>query len=300
MVAEAVALAREADVIVACVGEAKEHSGESSTRTDLGLPGHQRRLLAALHETGKPLVLVTMSGRPLALEWEDGCANAILHAWFAGTETGNAIADLLLGDVNPSAKLAMSFPRTSGQCPIHYAEAPTGRPPNKIGIDVGGDAETDAAGRRVFRKFTTACRIEGAHTPLYPFGFGLGYAAFEYGPLTLDKAELCGESDVLDATVMVRNAGSVAGEEIVQLYIGDPVARRSRPAHALKAFQKATLQAGETRTVRFRITAADVRYILADRQAAPSQVFEPGRFVVQVGTSSRALTTAEIEWRAGE
>ena len=173
MIAEAVGLATKVDVIVACVGEAREHSGKSSTRSELSLPGNQSRLLQALHKTGKPLVVVIMSGRPLALEWEDQHADAILQAWFGGSEAGTAIADLLFGDVNPSGKLTMSFPRTVGQCPITYAESPTGRPIDKIGIDVPGDAEIDRSGRHVFRKFTTACRIEGSHTPLYRFGHGL-------------------------------------------------------------------------------------------------------------------------------
>lgn len=298
MIGEAVALARRADVVVACVGEAKEHAGESSTRTDLRLPGGQSPLLRALHETGKPLVLVVMSGRPLALVWEDRHADAILHAWFGGSEAGNAVADVLFGAVNPSGKLTMSFPRSVGQCPIHYAEAPTGRPIHGIGLDIPGDAEVDGAGRHVFRKFTTACCLEGPHTPLYPFGHGLGYSAFEYGPVSLDKTVMTGEADGLTATITVRNAGSVAGEEIVQLYIGDPVASRSRPVRELKAFRKIPLQPGEERRVEFRITAADLRFVRAERLAAPETVLEPGTFVVEVGPSSQTLSAARFEWRA--
>ena len=297
MIAEAVALARQADVVVACVGEAKEHSGESSTRTELGLPGSQQRLLKALRETGKPLVLVTMSGRPLALEWEDAHADAILHAWFCGSEAGNAIADILFGDVNPSAKLTMSFPRDSGQCPLTYAEAPTGRPRDKIGLDVPGDRETDAAGVHVFRKFTTACRLEGPAAPLYPFGYGLSYSTFEYGAIELDKTTLHGESDFLTATMPVRNNGTVVGEEIVQLYIGDPVASRSRPVRELKGFQKIALRPGETRTVRFRITTDDLRFFRADRLAAPELIWEPGAFVIEIGPSSDKLSGASVVWQ---
>ena len=298
MIAEAVALAATADVVVACVGEAKEHSGESSTRTDLGLPGGQLRLLQALRQTGKPLVLVVMSGRPLALEWEDRHANAILQAWFGGSEAGNAIADLLFGNVNPSAKLTMSFPRSAGQCPIFYAEPPSGRPIDKIGIDVAGDAEIDASGRHVFRKFTTACRLEGPHTPLYPFGHGLTYSAFEYGVLTLDRKNLRGLQDVLSADIKVRNTGSVPGDEIVQLYIGDPVASRSRPVRELKGFQKIALRPGEERTVTFRITAADLCFFRAERLAAPERVFEPGMFLIHVGPNSQTVSSAAVEWRA--
>jgi beta-glucosidase len=298
MIAEAVGLARQADVVVACLGEAKEHAGESSTRSELDLPGSQGRLLRALHATGRPLVLVTMSGRPLALEWEDRHVNAILHAWFGGSEAGNAVAEVLFGDVNPSGKLAMSFPRAAGQCPISYAEAPTGRPIGKIGIDVRGDLEVDGQGRRVFRKFTTACRLEGPHTPLYPFGHGLGYSAFEYGVLELDRTVLQGENDTLSATITVRNAGAVAGEEVVQLYISDPVASRSRPARELKGFQKILLQPGEERPVTFAISVAELKFFRAERLAAPEHVWEPGTFVVQVGASSQQLSEATIEWRA--
>ncbi|HEX3710881.1 MAG TPA: glycoside hydrolase family 3 C-terminal domain-containing protein, partial [Pseudolabrys sp.] len=283
-------------VIVACVGEAKEHSGESSTRTDIGLPGSQRALLRALNETGKPLVLVAMSGRPLALEWESKHANAILHAWFAGTEAGNAVADLLFGDANPSGKLTMSFPRSVGQCPIYYAEPPTGRPPDRIGIDVAGDEQT-IGGKRAFRKFTTACRLEGPHTPLYPFGHGLGYATFEYGDLELSKTSLRGDLDSLEATIVVRNMGERAGDEIVQLYISDPVAGRSRPVRELKAFRRIPLQPGEQRRVSFRITKADLTYFEADRLSAPKEVCGDGQFVVQIGPSSEQLVSAAFGWK---
>jgi beta-glucosidase len=298
LITEASAIAAQADVVVACVGEAKEHSGESSTRTALELPGSQHRLLSALFATGKPVVLVTMSGRPLALEWEDRHAAAILHAWFGGTEAGHAIADLLSGKANPSAKLAMSFPRNSGQCPLTYAEPPTGRPINGTGIDIQGDTERDPHGRHVFRKFTTACRIEGPHTPLYPFGYGLSYSAFEYGEIDLDKRELHGEADVLTTSIKVRNAGTRAGEEIVQLYLSDPVASRSRPVRELKGFQKIALRPGETQRVSFRIMANMLRFYRADRLSTPEHVLEPGTFVIQIGPSSDALSEARIEWHA--
>ena len=297
LLAEAVHLAGRADAIVACVGEAKEHSGESATRTDLRLPAGQRRLLRALRDIGKPLVVVTMSGRPLALEWEDGHADAILHAWFGGTEAGNAIAGLLFGDVNPSGRLAMSFPRDSGQCPIHYAEAPTGRPIDRVGVDVAGDMEVSRDGRRVFRKFTTACRIEGPHTPLYPFGHGLSYGTFEYGAPHADKTVLNGADDVLSVDLTVSNAGQRAGREIVQLYIGDPVASRSRPVRELKRFESVELAPGESRTVTFSVTVADLRFIRADRLGSPETVWEPGTFLVQLGPSSDTLFTIAVEWR---
>jgi beta-glucosidase len=298
LIVETGAIASEADVVVACVGEAKEHSGESSTRTALELPGHQRELLSALFETGKPVVLVTMSGRPLALEWEHRNAAAILHAWFGGTETGNAIADLLSGAVNPSAKLAMSFPRDSGQCPLTYAEAPTGRPIQGTGVDIKGDTERDNSGRHVFRKFTTACRIEGPHTPLYPFGHGLGYSTFEYGHVEIDKRELYGEFDILTARITVRNVGTRAGEETVQLYISDPVASRSRAVRELKGINKIALRAGEQQRVSFQITADMLRFFHADRLSMPEHVFEPGAFIIQIGGSSDALCEARVDWHA--
>lgn len=298
MIAEAVEAAGRADVVVACVGEAKEHSGESSTRTELGLPGSQSRLLEALAATGKPLVLVIMSGRPLALAWEDRHADAILHAWFGGTEAGNAIADLVCGEANPSGKLTMTFPRSAGQCPIGYADPPTGRPIDKIGIDVAGDEEADTSGRRVFRKFTTACRLEGAHTPLYPFGYGLSYSTFEYGEVEISRTLLRGQHDSLDAVITVRNTGSFAAEEIVQLYISDPIASRSRPVRELKGFQKISLQPGEARRVVFRITGEQLKFYRADRLALPEEVIEPGTFVIQIGRSSQEFASAMIEWRA--
>jgi beta-glucosidase len=296
LVGEAVAAAKQADVIVACVGEAKEHSGESSTRTDIELPGSQRALLRALKATGKPLVLVTMSGRPLALAWESEHANAILHAWFGGTEAGNAVADLLFGDANPSGKLTMSFPRSVGQCPIYYAEPPTGRPPGRIGIDVAGD-EQIVGGKRAFRKFTTACRLEGPHTPLYVFGHGLSYTTFEYGDLKLSKTTLLGDFDSLEAAIVVRNMSERAGDEIVQLYISDPVASRSRPIRELKAFQRIALQPGEQRRVTFQVTKADIAYIEADRLSAPKQICEAGQFILQVGPSSEQFTSTTFDWR---
>ena len=297
LIAEAVAAAIQADVIVACVGEAKEHSGESSTRNGIGLPGNQQNLLRALHATGKPLVLVTMSGRPLALVWESEHANAILHTWFAGTEAGNGIADLLFGAANPSGKLTMSFPRNVGQCPIYYAEPPTGRPADKIGIDIAGDNEIERD-RRAFRKFTTACRLEGPHTPLYPFGYGLSYSLFEYGDLALSKNTLRGDADLLEAAIDVHNISEFPGEEIVQLYISDPVASRSRPVRELKAFQKIALQCGELRRVTFRIAKADLEYIQAERFSAPNHCCEAGQFIVQVGPSSEQFAAASFAWRA--
>jgi beta-glucosidase len=288
--------AENSDVIVACVGEAKEHSGESSTRSEIGLPGSQRKLLEALKKTGKKLVLVTMSGRPLALEWEDENADAILHTWFAGTEGGNGIADLLYGDRSPSGRLTMSFPRNAGMCPVSYLDPATGRPHDKIGIDVRGDNEKNGKGVNVFRKFTTACRLEGAHTPLYPFGFGLSYTSFSYGPVQLDKTRLRGAGDVLKATVKVKNAGPRAAEETVQLYITDPVASMVRPTKELKGFQKITLQPGEEKDVTFEITPEQLKFYKAKSIADYKHVWEEGEFIIRIGGSSVDLQSASVQW----
>ena len=194
----------------------------------------------------------------------------------------------------------MSFPRSAGQCPIHYAEPPTGRPLDKIGLDAGGDQERDAKGDRVFRKFTTACRLEGPATPLYPFGHGLSYSRFAYGALELDKTILRGERDTLTAAVSVRNTGAMAGGEIVQLYIRDPVASRSRPVRELKQFRRIRLQAGEEERVSFTITVDDLRFFHAVRLAKPEHIFEPGIFVIEIGASSQALASRSVEWHADE
>jgi len=240
---------------------------------------------------------VTLSGRPLALEWEDRHANALLHAWFGGSEAGNAIADVLFGIVNPSARVTMSFPRDSGHCPLHYAESPTGRPRDHIGVDVAGDNEVDAQGRHVFRKFTTACRIEGAHTALYPFGHGLGYTRFEYTALQVDKPVLHGLDDVLQVSVSLRNAGSHAGTEVVQLYVSDPVASRSRPLRELKDFRRVELAAGEQQRLVFELGAAALHYYRGVSLLEPDAVFEPGSFVIHVGGSSAATLSIAVDWQ---
>jgi beta-glucosidase len=296
MIAEALKAAENSDVIVACVGEAKEHSGESSTRSEIGLPASQRRLLEALKKTGKPLVLVTMSGRPLALEWENENADAILHAWFPGTEAGNAIADLLLGDRAPSGKLTMSFPRNAGQCPISYADPPTGRPREKAGIDVYGDTKKGADGLNLFRKFTTACRLEGAHTPLFPFGYGLSYATFDYSPVAVSKTHLRGGKDVLRASVRVRNTGACAAEETVQLYISDPVASMVRPAKELKGFRKIMLAPGEEKEVSFEITPEELKFYKAKSLSDYRHVWEEGEFIIRIGSSSKELQSVRVQW----
>jgi len=253
-------------------------------------------LLQSLFDAGKPLVLVTLSGRPLALEWEYENAAAMLHAWFPGTEGGNAIADILFGERNPSGKLAMAFPRAVGQCPMTYAEPPTGRPIDGVGVDAPGDDESDPSGRRAFRKFTTACRLEGPHSPLFSFGYGLSYSAFVYGPVQVDKRTLFNASEKLTASVLVRNVGSVTGDEIVQLYISDPVASRSRPVRELKGFERIVLQPGEERTVSFQLGIADLSFYRASSLVCAEQTWEPGEFIIQIGPNTESLGTARIQW----
>ena len=183
---------------------------------------------------------------------------------------------------------------------MSYAEPPTGRPADRIGLDIAGDTERDGRGRPVFRKFTTACRLEGASTPLYPFGHGLSYAAFEYGDVAVDCAEPEGFEASIIASVPVRNISAVAGEEVVQLYIGDPVASRSRPVRELKGFQKLALAPGESRQASFAITIDDLRFFRADRLVAPEYVFEPGEFVIGIGGSSDSCGTKRIVWRCAK
>lgn len=271
---EAVETAKKADVIVACVGESANMSGESSSRSDISLPECQRDLLHALKETGKPLVLVIFNGRPLTLPWEDKNADAILDVWAPGTEAGNAIADVLFGDYNPSGKITATFPRSVGQIPIYYAHKNTGRP-----FDGHG-----------FAKFKSDY-LDISNDPLYPFGYGLSYTTFQYSDVKVDKTSLKGDA-TLHATVTVTNTGKYAGEEVVQLYISDPVASISRAVEELKGFKKITLKPGESQDVTFNITTADLKFfndkLLYD--------WEPGEFVVRIGSSSADTHAASVNW----
>ena len=221
MIAEAVSVAARADVVVAVLGECSGMSGEAASRSHLGLPECQENLLRALVKTGKPLVLVLMNGRPLTLPWEAEHCGAMLETWFGGTEAGNAIADVLFGDYNPSGKLTATFPRDVGQIPIYYNHKNTGRP------YVG-----DPAYRYVSRY------LDVPNDPLYPFGYGLSYTTFSYGDVELSKTNLMGDETLL-ASVVVTNTGRRAGEEIVQLYVSQPVAsvtpQRGRPARIPKS-----------------------------------------------------------------
>ncbi|MCB0520811.1 MAG: beta-glucosidase BglX [Lewinellaceae bacterium] len=266
--------ANKADIIVAVLGESQSMSGESSSRTDIGIPKEQRRLLEELVKTGKPVVLVLFTGRPLTLEWEQEHCAAILNVWAPGTEAGNAIADVLFGDVNPGGKLTTTFPRSVGQIPLYYNHKPTGRPYN-------GEYQT---------KFLTNY-LDSPNEPVYPFGYGLSYTTFSYGDVKLSKTNLKG-NETLTASVTLTNTGKMAGEETVQLYIHDPVASISRPVKELKGFQKIMLKAGERREVSFRISTEELKFYNKDLKYD----WEPGDFDIMIGGDSEAVKIARVNW----
>lgn len=271
MLDEALAIASQSDVIVAAVGESAEMTGESSSRSNIEIPAVQRELLAALLKTGKPVVMVLFTGRPLALKWEAENVPAILNVWFAGSEAGYAIADVLFGDVNPSGKLSTTFPQTVGQVPIYYAHKNTGRP---------------LGNGKWFEKFRRNY-LDVSNDPVYPFGFGLSYTNFEYSNITLSKNNMTQNSNIT-ASVTVKNSGSRDGEEVVQLYIRDMVGSITRPVKELKGFQKIEIKAGESRTVTFTITVNDLKFYNSDLKF----VAEPGDFKLFIGGNSRDVKEA--------
>lgn len=271
LISQAIATAAKADVIVAVVGEASEMSGEAASRSDITLPESQRNLLKALSTTGKPLVIVLMNGRPLILNTENEMATALLEVWFQGHEAGNAIADVLFGNYNPSGKLTMSFPQNVGQIPIYYNHKNTGRP--------------QAEGKPT-QKFRSNY-LDVSNDPLFPFGYGLSYTQFAYSNLQLDKTSMK-PTDKLQVKVHVANTGKYDGEETVQLYIHDIYATIAQPVKKLKAFQKITLKAGEARDVTFTLTVEDVKFYNTDLK----YIYEPGDFKVMVGGNSRDVLEA--------
>ena len=275
MISEAVEAAKKSDVIVAVLGESSDMSGESSSRADISIPASQQALLKALSELGKPLVIVLINGRPLTLVWEKQHATAILEAWAPGTEAGNAVADVLFGNYNPSGKITATFPRSVGQIPIYYNHKNTGRP-------------YDGTGGHKFK----SNYLDESNDPLFPFGFGLSYTKFEYSAIQLSKQELKG-NEKLTASVVLKNAGNYAGEEVVQLYISDPVASVTRAVKDLKGFQKVSLKAGESKTISFEITPDQLSFFNSDLK----KVWEPGEFIVQIGTNSSEVQTAKVEWK---
>ncbi|MDM0085929.1 MULTISPECIES: beta-glucosidase BglX [unclassified Variovorax] len=275
MIEEAVAAARRSDVVVAAVGEARGMSHESSSRTSLDLPQSQRDLITALKATGKPLVLVLMNGRPLALQREQQEADAILETWYTGTEGGHAIAEVLFGDYNPSGKLPISFPRSVGQIPTYYNHARLGRP-----FTVGKPGNY------------TSQYFEETNGPLYPFGYGLSYTDFALSDVVLSGPTMA-RNGKIEAAINVKNTGQRAGETVVQLYIQDVAASVVRPVKELKDFRKLMLQPGEQQTVRFSIDESKLRFFNAQLQ----NVAEPGAFNVQIGLDSETVKQQRFELR---
>lgn len=269
---EALQTAGKSDVIVAVLGESSLWSGEASSMTDIGIQKTQQNLLKALLATGKPVILVLINGRPMTLVWENANVSAILEAWIGGAEAGNAIANILFGDYNPSGKLTTTFPLSVGQIPLYYNHLNTGRPmdPNN--------------------KFTSKY-LDISNDPLYPFGYGLSYTTFDYSNIRLSKNQLKGD-ETLTATVTLTNTGKVAGEEVVQFYIQDPAASISRPVKELKNFKKVMLQPGEKKDVNIYITTDDLNFYNSDLKYD----WEPGEFIIYIGTNSRDLKSAKVNW----
>ncbi|MDB5021899.1 MAG: beta-glucosidase [Pedobacter sp.] len=266
LIKEAVDNASKSDVVVAALGESSEMTGESSSRSDIELPEVQKRLLAALLKTGKPVVLVLFTGRPLAIKWESENVPAILNVWFGGTQSANAIADVLFGDVNPSGKLTATFPQNVGQVPIYYSHKNTGRP---------------LVEGKWFSKFRSNY-LDVSNDPLYPFGFGLSYTTFSYGDIKLSTNSFK-PGQTLTASVTVTNTGKVAGKEVVQLYTRDLVGSSTRPVKELKGFQKISLKAGESKEVTFTIKEDDLKFY----NSSLKNVAEPGAFKLFIGSNSR-------------
>lgn len=273
LIQEALEAVKDADVIVATVGEPNRWTGEAKCRSDIGLPQCQRDLLQALYETGKPVIVTILSGRPLTLSWENAQFDAILEAWHGGTMGGYAIADVLFGDRNPSGKLTTTFPQNVGQIPLYYNAKNTGRPY-----------------RADF--WATTKYLDVTNDPVYPFGFGLSYTTFEYGDIQLDKTEVSGSDATINVTVQVTNTGTRKGDEVVQLYIGDPAASISRPVKELKNVRKISLNPGECKEVTFRISTADLKFYNSDLQ----YVWEPGTFNISIGPNSRDIKTVQVKW----
>jgi beta-glucosidase len=258
---EALLAANKADVIVAVLGEPSAWSGEASSLSDIGLQKVQQNLLKELLKTGKPVVLVLVNGRPMTLGWENENVTAIVEAWAGGTEAGNAVANVLFGNYNPSGKLTATFPLNVGQIPLYYNHKNTGRPYDPK------------------NKFTSKY-LDGPNEPVYPFGFGLSYTTFTYSDIRLNKAQLKGEEKLM-VSVTLTNSGKVAGEEVVQLYIQDPVASVSRP-----------VKEGEKKEINFEVTTSDLMFYNSDLKYD----WESGDFIIYIGTNSQNVKSAKINW----
>ena len=264
--AEALAIAKKADVIVCAMGECADFSGESSSRATLEMPDAQRELLEELVKIGKPIVLLNFSGRPTVLTWEQAHVDAIMNVWFAGSEAGDAIADVLLGDTAPSGRLTVTMPQALGQLPLYYNHLNTGRP-----VERGADK---------YRKYASNY-LEVRNDPLYPFGYGLTYTNFSYSDLQLSRTTMAADGSV-EASIMVSNTGQRDGDEVVQLYIHQQASSIARPVKELRGFQRIHLKAGEQRRVTFCIDREQLQYLNA--QGEP--VLEPGIFDIMIGTNS--------------
>lgn len=274
MFAEAVETAKKADVVIMTLGEGHAMSGEAKSRSNIGFTGVQEELLKEIHKTGKPIILMINAGRPLVFDWAADYIPAILYTWWLGTEAGNSIADVLFGNINPGAKLPMTFPRSVGQIPVYYNHYNTGRPAAK---------STD-------RNYVSAY-IDLDNDPKYPFGYGLNYTNFKYSELNLSSENLKGNK-TLNVSVNVSNTGNYDGEEVVQLYIRDLVGKVVRPIKELKGFQKINLKKGETKTITFKITPEMLKFY--DDQL--NFDWESGEFDIMIGTNSRDVQTRRITW----
>jgi beta-glucosidase len=284
--AEAVEAAKGADVAILALGESASMSGEAGSRANLDLPGNQQQLLEAVAATGKPVVLLVFSGRPLVLNWAAAHVPAIMETWFPGTEAGNAIANVLYGDVVPSGKLPMSFPRAVGQEPLYYNQFPTGRPP--AGIDLSRPPVGE--GRFVSRY------IDVPNSALFPFGYGLSYTAFSYGDVKVSKrsiplAEARPGAPLLEATAVVTNTGNRAGAEVVQCYVRNLGASIEQPVRSLKGFQRITLAPGESKQVSFRLSFKELSFI----GEGGKPTIEATHYTVWIGGSSLADQAAVFE-----
>jgi len=273
MIEEAVNAAKKSDVIVAVVGESFGMSGEAASRSEIGIPSAQEDLLKALKATGKPMVIILMNGRPLTLKWENENADAMLETWFAGTEAGNAIADVLFGEYNPSAKITATFPQDVGQIPLYYSHKNTGRPYQGDFID------------RYKSRY-----LDISNDPLYPFGFGLSYTTFTYSDVKLSSKTIK-SGQLLQVSTTITNTGKYDGTEIVQLYTRQMVGSVTRPVEELKNFKKIFLKAGESQVVNFTINSADLRFYDINMK----YTYEPGDFKVFVGTNSRDVKEADFK-----
>ncbi|HPE58135.1 MAG TPA: beta-glucosidase BglX [Bacteroidales bacterium] len=272
LIKEAVAVAKKSDVVIAVLGEPNGWSGEASCRADISIPECQRELLRELLGLGKPVVLVLVNGRPLTLTWENEQVDAMLEAWHGGIEAGNAIADVLFGDYNPSGKLTATFPRSVGQIPVYYNHKNTGRP----------NTPEDPY---------TSRYLDLPNDPLFPFGYGLSYTTFEYSDITMNKISLKGD-ETLQASVIVENTGNYEGEEVVQLYINDPVASVSRSVKELKGYEKIKLAPGEKKEVIFNITTEELKFFNSDLKYD----WESGDFNIYIGTNSTDCKHAVVNW----